>query len=71
MYSHEITDYLNKRNYELTPIEFLDVINSSPQIHEVLYKKDGVEQFKIKTTDNFSWNIRLLDDKPKTLKLKK
>lgn len=71
MYSHEITEYLNKRNYELTPLEFMAVINTSPQIHEVLYNKESGNQFKIKTTDNFSWQIKLADDKPKTLALKK
>lgn len=72
MYSHEITDYLNKRNYQLTPIEFMDVINTSPQVVDVLYKKDEYgERFKIKTNDNYNWDISLLEDKPKKLTLKK
>ena len=68
MYSHEITEYLNKRNYELTPKEFVDVINSSPQVNEVLYRPEN--NFKLKTTDNYNWQIKLKESKKLTLKKK-
>ncbi len=70
MYSFEITEYLNKRNYTLTPKEFVDVINSSPQIKEVYFKGgDEFDRFKMQTDDGFNWNIKI--NKPKKLTLKK
>lgn len=66
MYSHEIVEYIEKNNKQLTPLEFLGIINSSPQITEVLYKPDN--NFRIKTTDNFTIDFKLLE-KPKVKKL--
>lgn len=66
MYSHEIVEYIEKNNKQLTPLEFLGIINSSPQIVEVLYKPDN--NFRIKTTDNFTIDFKLLE-KPKVKKL--
>lgn len=66
MYSHEIVEYIEKNNNELTPLEFVGIINSSPQITEVLYKPDN--NFRIKTTDNFTIDFKLLE-KPKVKKL--
>lgn len=69
MYSFEITEYLNKRNYTLTPKEFVDVINSSPQIKEVYFKGgDEFDRFKMQTDDGFNWNIKINKPKIKTLK---
>lgn len=68
MYSHEIQEYLSKNNCELTPLEFLGVINSSPQIYEVQYKPNN--NFRIKTTDNFTIDFKLIEE-PKKLQLKK
>lgn len=69
MYSWEIEKYLSKRNKELTPKEFIDVINTSPQVNEVLYKPEN--NFRIKTDENISWDVKLIEDKPKSLKLEK
>lgn len=66
MYSHEIVEYIEKNNNELTPLEFVGIINSSPQIIEVLYQNDN--NFRIKTTDNFTIDFKLLE-KPKVKKL--
>lgn len=66
MYSHEIVEYIEKNNKQLTPLEFLGIINSSPQIIEVLYQNDN--NFRIKTTDNFTIDFKLLE-KPKVKKL--
>lgn len=66
MYSHEIVEYIEKNNKQLTPLEFLGIINSSPQIVEVLYQNDN--NFRIKTTDNFTIDFKLLE-KPKVKKL--
>jgi hypothetical protein len=71
MYSYEITEYLNKRNYELTPIEFMDVINGSPQIKDVYFQGgDKYDKFKMCTDDGYNWNIRMQKE-PKKLTLKK
>jgi hypothetical protein len=69
MYSHEITRYLEERNYQITPREFTDIINSSPQVCDVYYNKENGEEFRFVTTDNFSWTIKLKEDKYKKLKL--
>lgn len=71
MYSHEIEEYINKNNKELTPLEFLGVINSSPQICDVYYMKES--NFRIKTTDNFTIDFKMKEEKPpkKALILKK
>lgn len=72
MYSYEIQDYLNKKNYELTPIEFMDVINTSPQVKDVYFKYgDKFDHFKMCTDDGHSWNFRMQKEEPKTLTLKK
>lgn len=71
MYSWEIEDYINKRNHKLTPIEFVDVINNSPQIKDVYYNKDDYNKFKIKPDDYKGMEITLLEDKPKVLTLKR
>lgn len=68
MYSHEIEDYLRKNNRELTPLEFMGVINSSPQVVNVEFNEDNT--FTFKTTDGFSMNFRLLEE-PKKLQLKR
>lgn len=68
MYSHEIEDYLRKNNRELTPLEFMGVINTSPQIVNVEFIKDN--SFTFITTDGYSMNFRMIEE-PKKLALKK
>lgn len=68
MYSHEIEDYLKKNNRQLTPLEFMGVINTSPQVVNVEFNKDN--SFTFKTTDGYSMNFNMIE-KPKALKLKK
>lgn len=68
MYSHEIVEYIQKNNNELTPLEFIDIINSSPQICDVYYEPNN--KFRIKTTDNFTIDFNLIE-KSKQLTLKK
>ena len=68
MYSHEIEDYLRKNNRQLTPLEFMGVINTSPQVVNVEFNKDN--NFTFKTTDGFSMNFKMIEDSKK-LTLKK
>lgn len=68
MYSHEIEDYLRKNNRQLTPLEFMGVINTSPQVVNVEFNKDN--SFTFKTTDGYSMNFNMIE-KTKALKLKK
>lgn len=70
MYSHEIEQYLKERNYEITPLEFMSIINTSPQIRQVLLEKNDAV-YTIVTDDNYKRNIRIIEDAPKKLKLKK
>lgn len=73
MYSWEINDYLNKRNYELTPIEFMDLINKSPQITDVYVELgEYFDKFKLITNDGFHAQFRMEVEQPhKKLTLKK
>ena len=45
---YEITEYLNKRNYTLTPKEFVDVINGSPQKKYILKVEMSLIDLKCK-----------------------
>lgn len=69
MYSYEIEQYLKERNYEITPLEFMSIINTSPQIKQVLLEKNDAI-YTIITDDNYRRNVRIIEE-PKTLKLKK
>lgn len=72
MYSFEINNYLNKRNYELTPIEFMDLINTSPQIIDVYVELgEYYDKFKIITDDGFTTQFRMQVEITKKLTLKK
>ena len=67
MYSWEIEEYLNKKNHKLTPTEFVDIINSSPQVKDVYYNKEN--KFKIKPDDYKGMEITLIEERSKSLKL--
>ena len=69
MYSHEIENYLKERNFEITPLEFMAIINTSPQIKQVLLENNDAV-YTIITDDNYRRNVRIIEE-PKTLKLKK
>ena len=66
MYSWEIEEYLNKKNKEVTPKEFTDIINSSTQIYEVQYQPEN--NFRLKTTDNYTLDLKMVKEKKLTLK---
>lgn len=69
MYSHEIEEYLKERNYKITPLEFMAIINTSPQIKQVLLENNNAI-YTILTDDNYRRNVEIIQE-PKELKLKK
>lgn len=69
MYSYEIENYLKERNYKITPLEFMAIINTSPQIKQVLLKNNDAI-YTIITDDGLAVATEIIEE-PKTLKLKK
>ena len=69
MYSYEIENYLKERNYKITPLEFMAIINTSPQIKQVLLKNNDAF-YTIITDDGLAVATEIIEE-PKTLKLKK
>jgi ABC-type uncharacterized transport system substrate-binding protein len=69
MYSYEIENYLKERNYKITPLEFMAIINTSPQIKQVLLENNDAI-YTILTDDNYRRNIEIIQE-PKELKLKR
>lgn len=69
MYSYEIENYLKERNFKITPLEFMAIINTSPQIKQVLLKNNDAI-YTIITDDGLAVATEIIEE-PKTLKLKK
>lgn len=69
MYSYEIENYLKERNYKITPLEFMAIINTSPQIKQVLLENNN-NIYTILTDDNYRRNVEIIQD-PKKLELKR
>lgn len=69
MYSYEIENYLKERNYKITPLEFMAIINTSPQIKQVLLENNN-NIYTILTDDNYRRNVEIVQDHKK-LELKK
>lgn len=56
MYSHEIQQLLELKNYVLELKEYIEVIRTSPQIDHIKYEND---QFIFDTTDNFHLKFKI------------
>jgi hypothetical protein len=71
MYSHEIMQYLKERNFKITPLEFMAIINTSPQIKRVLLEhNDSV--YTILTDDGLVVNAEIIEEpQVKKMTLKK
>lgn len=69
MYSFEIENYLKERNYKITPLEFMSIINTSPQIKQVLLENNNAI-YTILTDDNYRRNVEIIQE-PKKLELKR
>ena len=56
LYSYEIEELLELRDYLLTIKEYVNIIQTSPQIDHVQYKKDHFELF---TNDGYKFNFKI------------
>lgn len=56
MYSHEIEELLMVRNYLITLQEYKWIV-TSPQVVYVKYEND---EFYIKTSDNYTFKLKIL-----------
>ena len=69
MYSHEIMQYLQERKFKITPLEFMAIINTSPQIKHVPMDND---MFRITSDDGLNVGVYIIKEPPiKKLKLDK
>lgn len=69
MYSFEIENYLKERNYKITPLEFMSIINTSPQIKQVLLKNNDAI-YTIITDDGLAVATEIIEESKK-LQLKR
>lgn len=56
MYSHEIQEVMERYNYHLPAVEYLNIELTSPQISRVKYEPYG-NFFEIWTKDGFYWKF--------------
>ena len=56
MYSWEITQFFEQRNYKIDSEDYLKICNSSNQISKIKYEPFG-NYFEIWTNDNYYWRI--------------
>lgn len=56
MYSHEIQQLLELKNYVLELKEYIEVIRTSPQIDHIKYEDN---HFLFDTTDNFHLKFKI------------
>ena len=64
MYSYEIQQYFEDKNYKLTLDEYYNLVNSSPQIVDV--KLEVIYDFffhkkVLSTSDGYNWGIYILN----------
>ena len=58
MYSWEIQQLMELRNYLLSVKEYIDICNTSPQIARVSYNPFD-NDFSIYTKDNYNWKFKV------------
>ena len=58
MYSHEIQQLMELRNFLITFQDYVNLCNTSPQITGVYYDYEK-DYFNIKTTDNYDWSFKI------------
>jgi hypothetical protein len=58
MYSWEIQELMELRNYLLSVEEYLHICSTSPQIREVHYNPYE-DNFNIKTDDRYDWTFKV------------
>ena len=58
MYSHEIQQLFELRNYLISNIEYLNIIDTSPQINHVRYNSYS-DEFETWTNDNYYFKYKV------------
>ena len=58
MYSWEITQFFEQRNYKIDSEDYLKICNSSNQISKIKYEPFG-DYFEIWTGDGYYWKIKV------------
>lgn len=60
IYSWEISNFLNNKNYELTKYEYMNItdIELSPQIRRIKYEPYS-NSFYMETYDGYNWTFRI------------
>lgn len=58
MYSHEIQQLLELKNYLINHIEYLNILNTSPQINRVEYNQQQ-DEYEMWTTDNYYFKYKV------------
>lgn len=58
MYSYEIQQLMELRNYLLEAKEYLHICGTSPQINWVSYNA-YTDDFRITTDDRYEWNFKV------------
>ena len=58
MYSWEIQNLMNYRNYLLYVKEYLEILDTSSQIDRCTYNCFS-DDYYIRTNDSYEWNFRL------------
>lgn len=61
MYSYEILEYLRQRDFRITPLEFMAIINTSPQIKHVPMDDD---MFRITSDDGLNVGVYIIKEPP-------
>lgn len=61
MYSYEILEYLRQRDFRITPLEFMAIINTSPQIKHVPMDND---MFRITSDDGLNVGVYIIKEPP-------
>jgi len=58
MYSHEIQQLLELKNYLINHIEYLNILNTSPQINHVEYNQQ-LDEYEMWTNDNYYFKYKV------------
>lgn len=58
MYSYEIQQLMELKQYVLEAKEYLNILNTSPQINNVSYNTYS-DLFHIGTDDRYSWDFKV------------
>lgn len=63
MYSNEINDYLQTRNFNITYDEIDMIKDCSPQLFKIKFEgvEDKYSRYRLYTHDNFTWDVFVLN----------